>query len=200
MLAVGSTVRATGRGFLPGSTVRIWVFSSARLLGTTKVRANGTFSVMLPVPTTLRVGDHTVQAVGRTQARTRRALNLGVRVARVSRAEISSFAQGTATLSPALKSQIRTVASLVKSQAARSVALVGFTDGTGSATDNSALSLTRAQNAGAYLAALLKGLGAKSVRITCAGLGAARPVATNATEGGRARNRRVEVTLGFARS
>jgi outer membrane protein OmpA-like peptidoglycan-associated protein len=69
------------------------------------------------------------------------------------------------------------------------VAVEGHTDSTGGAAHNQQLSEARAAAVRDYLA----GHGVAAERLTSAGLGATRPVADNATELGRARNRRVEI-------
>ncbi len=65
----------------------------------------------------------------------------------------------------------------------------GFTDSTGDAAHNVALSNQRSDAVNQYL-------GSKGVdrsRLTSEGFGDAKPVATNATAGGKAENRRVEL-------
>ncbi|WP_107314398.1 OmpA family protein [Burkholderia metallica] len=71
------------------------------------------------------------------------------------------------------------------------VAITGFTDSTGSAAHNRTLSEARARTVVNYLRA--NGLQARS--FSAEGLGAADPVASNATADGRAQNRRVEIRL-----
>ncbi|KVL51559.1 hypothetical protein WS99_15655 [Burkholderia territorii] len=71
------------------------------------------------------------------------------------------------------------------------VAVTGFTDSTGSAAHNRTLSEARARTVVNYLR--MNGLQARS--FVAEGLGASDPVASNATEEGRAQNRRVEIRL-----
>jgi phosphate transport system substrate-binding protein len=71
----------------------------------------------------------------------------------------------------------------------KSVVLLGFSDGTGARADNVALSQQRAAMVAAQLSA--RGLHVEVSR----GLGPEMPVADDATEEGRQRNRRVEVWL-----
>ncbi|MCA8239765.1 OmpA family protein [Burkholderia sp. AU32262] len=71
------------------------------------------------------------------------------------------------------------------------VSITGFTDSTGGAAHNRALSEARARTVVEYLRA--NGLQARS--FVAEGLGAADPVASNATAAGRAQNRRVEIRL-----
>lgn len=72
-----------------------------------------------------------------------------------------------------------------------SLTIAGYTDSRGAADANRALSLARAQAVGDALVQL----GIDSRRITARGLGEAQPVADNDTPEGRARNRRIAITV-----
>jgi outer membrane protein OmpA-like peptidoglycan-associated protein/tetratricopeptide (TPR) repeat protein len=67
----------------------------------------------------------------------------------------------------------------------------GHTDNVGNATDNLKLSNNRAKSVVDYLV----GKGIAAARLTYKGYGAAKPVADNKTEEGRARNRRTEILV-----
>ena len=71
------------------------------------------------------------------------------------------------------------------------VQISGHTDNTGSDADNLKLSANRAKAVMDYVVS--KGIDAK--RLTSKGFGASKPVADNATEEGRAQNRRTEFTI-----
>ena len=71
------------------------------------------------------------------------------------------------------------------------VRIVGHTDSTGSDAINDPLSLDRAQSVRDYLV----GRGVAASRIETLGRGKREPVADNASDSGRARNRRVEIFL-----
>ena len=73
----------------------------------------------------------------------------------------------------------------------RIVRIEGYTDNTGGTEDNLALSLARAQT----VADMLADLGIDEKRIQVAGYGDQYPVDVNATERGRAQNRRVEIVF-----
>ena len=95
----------------------------------------------------------------------------------------------------AVKAQLRNIldpfaASLADDPAAR-ISIVGHTDSTGSPATNNALSLERAQSVRDYLAAR----GVSPTRVQTSGRGEREPIADNATEAGRARNRRLEIHL-----
>jgi OOP family OmpA-OmpF porin len=84
------------------------------------------------------------------------------------------------------------VGDLLKNYPARKIVVRGHTDSTGSEEINQAVSRKRANRVREYLVAdqeLPPG------RIVAEGLGPSRPVATNATEAGRALNRRVEIVV-----
>ena len=72
------------------------------------------------------------------------------------------------------------------------VTVIGYTDNQGSAAVNLKLSDTRAK----AVAAALVSNGVLAAKVTARGAGSANPIADNSTEDGRAKNRRVEVTLG----
>ena len=71
------------------------------------------------------------------------------------------------------------------------VIIIGHTDDVGADSYNQNLSEQRAQAAAAYLVTQ----GVTRARIGTRGLGEMEPIASNATEDGRARNRRVEVAI-----
>jgi outer membrane protein OmpA-like peptidoglycan-associated protein len=72
------------------------------------------------------------------------------------------------------------------------VRIIGHTDSTGSDAINNPLSLQRAESARNYLTAR----GVHGGRIQVEGRGSHQPVASNDTNDGRARNRRVEIFVG----
>ncbi len=71
------------------------------------------------------------------------------------------------------------------------VRVIGHTDSTGSDAINNPLSVDRAASVRDYLAAR----GVQSARVEIAGRGSREPVADNASDAGRAANRRVEIFL-----
>ena len=82
------------------------------------------------------------------------------------------------------------IATALNANPGQRVVLTGHTDSLGSERYNEVLSLRRAQAAADYL----RQAGVAPDRIGVAGAGEGRPVASNDTEGGRAQNRRVEIT------
>lgn len=92
-----------------------------------------------------------------------------------------------------IKSNFRPVldrfASTLNENPATVVTVIGHTDDTGSEAINQPLSLDRAAHTRDYLA----GRGVAPGRITIEGRGEREPIASNADNSGRARNRRVEI-------
>ncbi|KVK85178.1 hypothetical protein WS90_09740 [Burkholderia cepacia] len=103
----------------------------------------------------------------------------------------ANFAFDSAALTPEARSQLDRFVQINSGIEFRRVAITGFTDSTGSKTHNLALSALRARNVMNYLSS--NGLKAQS--FVSEGLGDADPVASNATEEGRAQNRRVEIRI-----
>lgn len=81
------------------------------------------------------------------------------------------------------------VVRLLASEPSWSLTIEGHTDSTSTAAHNHTLSEQRAASVKEYLA----GKGVAAARLSTAGFGSSRPVADNATELGRAQNRRVEL-------
>ena len=74
----------------------------------------------------------------------------------------------------------------------KSVAVVGHTDNAGSRASNLALSQSRAEAVKGYLV----GKGIDPMNLTTSGVGPDQPLASNATDEGRSRNRRIEFRVG----
>lgn len=96
----------------------------------------------------------------------------------------------TALVSEAISS-IEEVVDLLQSEPDKLIRIEGHTDSTGSTETNLRLSQQRAD---AVLTALVN-LGVDASRITSVGMGEDFPIASNDTEEGRSRNRRVDVIL-----
>jgi len=84
------------------------------------------------------------------------------------------------------------VGSFLKKQSAQKVVVSGHTDSTGSESTNRAVSEKRAGKVREYLVAYQN---LNPSQITSEGLGPSHPAANNATEAGRALNRRVEIAV-----
>ncbi len=102
------------------------------------------------------------------------------------------FESGSAVLTPAGQSILDEVVAVLKKMQGRKVDIVGHTDSDGARSANIALSLARAEAVRLYL----RDHGIDPSTLQASGLGPDRPVASNATSAGRARNRRIEFRVG----
>jgi outer membrane protein OmpA-like peptidoglycan-associated protein len=100
------------------------------------------------------------------------------------------FDTGKAALKPESQPQLHEIGRLLRAQPALKVHVVGHTDNQGALDANLALSKARAQ---AVVDALVKGQKLDAKRLSPAGAASYAPVASNADEAGRSRNRRVEI-------
>ena len=103
------------------------------------------------------------------------------------------FNSGSDVLRTGAYSSLNQVAELMKEDDTFRLKLSGYTDNTGRAETNLALSDKRAKAVKAYL----EGQGVAASRLTAMGYGIANPVADNNTREGRAANRRVELEIVF---
>lgn len=102
------------------------------------------------------------------------------------------FDNDKATLKTESTPTLAEMAKWLKTNASVKVFIVGHTDMQGSAERNQNLSRDRAAS---VITALTKNHDIKADRLTAEGIGPLAPVASNADEAGRAKNRRVEMVL-----
>ena len=102
-----------------------------------------------------------------------------------------TFDTNEAVIKPGFQPVLNSIAKVIKEYNKTMVQVYGYTDNTGSAATNNALSLRRATAVSNYLR--LQGVDGN--RIITDGLGSANPIASNATASGREQNRRVEIAL-----
>lgn len=95
-----------------------------------------------------------------------------------------------ADIKPESKPQLDQIAKLMNDHADLTLAITGHTDNQGSADYNQKLSQRRAD---AIVATLVGSYAIAATRLSAQGIGAAAPVASNETDEGRAKNRRVEL-------
>jgi OmpA-OmpF porin, OOP family len=101
------------------------------------------------------------------------------------------FDTGKATLQPSSQEQLANVAAILKAYPNAHVKIGGYTDNTGDAAANVALSDARAKNVMDALVAA----GVDPSRLESKGYGDQYPVGDNATEDGRAQNRRIALLV-----
>lgn len=100
-----------------------------------------------------------------------------------------NFASDKTDILPDSLPQIEQVVKLLKDDPALRLSINGHTDNTGDAAHNQKLSEGRA----AAVVAAIVGRGVDAARLSAKGFGQDQPVADNATEEGKAKNRRVEL-------
>ena len=101
------------------------------------------------------------------------------------------FDTGASQLQPGAYDRLRTLANTLNNYPQSQVIIKGHTDSTGADAANQRLSEVRADRVRDYLVSE----GVAASRISAIGFGETMPVASNATEAGRAQNRRVEVEI-----
>ncbi|MEP7209594.1 MAG: OmpA family protein [Alphaproteobacteria bacterium] len=94
-----------------------------------------------------------------------------------------------ATLKPESDPTLQTILGVLKTDAALKVEIQGHTDNVGGDAYNQTLSEARAKSVVTWLT----GHGVVTARLTSKGYGKTQPIATNDTDEGRAKNRRVEI-------
>ncbi|RZU44237.1 outer membrane protein OmpA-like peptidoglycan-associated protein [Streptomyces sp. BK022] len=102
------------------------------------------------------------------------------------------FGKDSADLGPEARARITAIAEEIEKQKATRVRVFGFTDNLGSSAHGDVLSKRRAN---AVQAVLDQDLNAPDVTFEVRGYGEQYPIADNATEAGRKKNRRVEVSF-----
>ena len=102
-----------------------------------------------------------------------------------------TFASNSADISSSFYPTLNSLVLVFKEFDKNGVNIVGHTDSTGSQELNQSLSQRRAQSVANYLTAN----GVPGQRISAYGAGPSQPIASNASEAGRAQNRRVEINL-----
>ncbi|MFS2156726.1 OmpA family protein [Pseudomonas sp. Pseusp122] len=100
-----------------------------------------------------------------------------------------NFATDQTRILPDSQPQIEQVVQLLKQNTSLKLAVNGYTDHTGDPEHNKTLSYGRAK----AVVAAITAKGIDAARLSAAGFGDADPVADNATEAGKAQNRRVEL-------
>lgn len=101
------------------------------------------------------------------------------------------FEFDSSRLQSSSRHEIKLIADAIQSASGRHVAVEGHTDSVGSSSYNHRLSEARARS----VAGALVNEGVSRGRFSVKGLGESKPIASNSTSSGRAKNRRVEVII-----
>lgn len=102
-----------------------------------------------------------------------------------------TFGVDSSAISPGFQATLNGVADTLSRYEKSYVDVLGHTDSTGSDAYNQALSERRAESVANFLA----NSGVQRARLATRGYGESQPIASNATEQGRAANRRVEIKI-----
>jgi outer membrane protein OmpA-like peptidoglycan-associated protein len=102
----------------------------------------------------------------------------------------NSFSSGSVNLTASAQSSLKKLAAIIKSGQSP-IQIEGFTDSQGADIANLEISKKRAD----AVKRVLQSAGVSASRMQSSGKGKASPVADNGSAGGRARNRRVEITV-----
>jgi len=101
------------------------------------------------------------------------------------------FDPGQSDLTSDMQNNLKNLAESLKKNPLTDINIVGYTDSKGSPDYNTELSLKRANSVKAYMVSV----GIDASRLNTAGKGGADPAGDNDTEIGRAKNRRVDITI-----
>jgi outer membrane protein OmpA-like peptidoglycan-associated protein len=105
---------------------------------------------------------------------------------------MSLFDSGRAQLKPGSNRAVIGALEMIKAHPDKRILVAGYTDNVGNADGNLRLSMARA---GAVRDWLVEASGIPVTQFAIQGYGDTRPIAGNDTDAGRAKNRRVEITL-----
>lgn len=105
-----------------------------------------------------------------------------------------NFPSGSSDIQPKNFGLLTKLQRVIREFAAGSITVAGHTDARGNDARNMKLSEDRAQAVRQYL---LANMDTDDDRITAVGRGESQPIATNETEQGRSKNRRIDVTIEF---
>ena len=120
--------------------------------------------------------------------------DIGTAMERVGRFILGDlvFATGSSELGPGTFTSLTELADYLKAHPEKRVALVGHTDAEGSLAGNISLSKRRAAS---VMDRLVNELGVSAGQLEAEGIGYLAPIASNQSDDGRTRNRRVEAIL-----
>lgn len=142
------------------------------------------------------------QQMDRAESELRQSMPAGVAVDRVAPDEVRlrmpsdiTFDFNRAEVKYQFMPRVQDIARTLARYPSMSVNIVGHADAIGSDEYNRRLSVERAESVGQALAQF----GVEYRRISASGMGEWSPIASNATEWGRAQNRRVEISIKSAK-
>ena len=158
-------VTVQGSGFAPNSNVVFYLFSDPRVLGTVTAGGSGILTGAVAMPGNVATGRHTLQANGFGSDGTVRSLSLSVQVTAATSAKGTTrtqrvtvrFMAGSAQLSPAAKTTLRSLVTARSATATKTIVL-GYMQSSDKSTKGASLAQRRAISVAKYLKSLgLKG-------------------------------------------
>lgn len=102
-----------------------------------------------------------------------------------------AFDAGKSTLAPASQEQLKNITEIMSAYPSVKIKIGGYTDNTGNSDENMKLSQSRAE---AVKSELIK-MGVSASRLSAEGYGSQFPVASNDSEEGRSKNRRIAARI-----
>ena len=94
IIRAGLEVSLEGSGYLPESSVEVWLFSTPTLVGVTNVALDGTWTLSFTVPTSLESGVHHLQIEGTTVDGDDQAIRAGLLVENADETQSPSVTGG----------------------------------------------------------------------------------------------------------
>lgn len=145
--------------------------------------------VMKPAAAPVQVSQNAIQSLGALQTFMTSTAPVGT--LKRFRFEHLNFKTGTTALMTGAEMELNQIASAMKAYPNSTARVEGFTDNVGSEAANQALSNKRAMAVKDQLVSR----GIKADRILAVGMGQRNPISSNATDMGRAENRRIEFVI-----
>ncbi len=151
----GRTVELEGSGYEPGSTVKVYGFSSPRLLGTITVNSAGKFKKQVRIGTGLSAGNHSLQVNGYSPNGKVRSVSTGIKVIKKSTTKTKLvtvyFGAKSAKLSAKSKAKLAAAIKTIKAKKATRLTVKGYVQPWSPNRGDITLSGARAKAVKAYL-------------------------------------------------
>jgi flagellar motor protein MotB len=152
----GRGALATGDGFAPDSGVSLYIFPEGIKVGHGMTNGKGHFEIIGQIPSTLKLGLHTIEVVGYSPADKLESANMGIIVEpALQNHTYFYFGMDQAQLSVQAKASLHEIALVLPRPSAHfALQIVGYTEPTLTNKDWQYLSLKRAQVVANYLTSL----------------------------------------------
>jgi outer membrane protein OmpA-like peptidoglycan-associated protein len=198
-MVAGRTASFSGTGFIPGTTVDVYIYSPQTLLGTATVQPDGTYALTMAFPTPFATGNYTAMVEGFASAQqslTSFAVGVVVPPAPSLTLTLTNFSSTTMKLTASMRTQIAKFVQALIIEGSVSISVTGFSDSHGTKAQNLARGRSRAASVSTYLIQQLTAIAYSDALVTpVKSLGQAKPTKSNATAAGRATNRRVVIVV-----